>query len=1110
MATYPQGVSTFIPDYQPYQPDLNFTANILQLKQTQYDQNWQKLNSMYGQILNAPLTHDESVKRRDNTFKRIDFDLKRITGLDLSLDQNVQQATQLFRPFYEDASLMKDMVFTKNASFERSLGEGKRYNTDEKVNSEYWADGLRAIDYKMQEFKETPYDQLPGFGDVKYTPYVNVEKMAMELADKLNYKVKRTSVEGDWIVTEQNGEQIVGPLQSIFYSIIGKDPKVREMYATQAYLDRKDYVMANKDKPEFNGNAQLAEQKYLTDALDVLRKQTTINKNALLSEKQTNDKIIDQIEESIRNGDDILESQQALERYKDANTKIDQMLKDNEYDLSLITDNSNSTSTTQGGTTLDLKNIQELRSRVDAVTSSNFLQADLDRAVTDFAYNNYIKDIEANPYAVQRQKFQYDSSLIQQRAAAQKDVALFKHNLALEKELNKAKEKSGLYTKDPKTGELKEKPELHYAQEMKDLMTSTEQTDPKKIMKDIGDLFKTDAVGAQKALYNTLNEMRSEGLISNDEIGQIFKGTGKSGFDKDLLYDWLQSNRSKNRSPKRPKGALGQLGFDVGEAYMEKKSSGNNSNKEIGLLMNRLAGQDLDEISPDYLANMSTKMLNLVSKKVAVPAIRNSPNVKKLVELSWGLGDYAALKKEQDVAKVKFKEEVIRRAKADGYNYARYWFDENNNMVSSVDEFKANIARHKPNHIIKDDGMSWGGFWSTVAGASSVGAGVGGVGTAVLGPGAAVGAGIGGLIGAAGGALSYLGTGLIESAYNNFFSSEPDSYKLKYGKPGFAGTKLNLTEEFEALKESYLNNVESSLYRTKIPGLPDAPGSQELSWWTDNISNPVYRALGMSEQGTGLYTNAGVGIKVTPGLMSPTFNHFLEVKNALKGIAFDEDTEETFVTLNGVEDKYDNVDDPKANLGIFKALYGDMLGKIYKKDSGLGDVMVSVSPFASQKADKAAVNFKFSSDYLKKFKKEKDGSGFLDGAAMTQLLTNGLTVITNADKLSGVTMYKNSFETPEQLRIKKSGKAGVTYKDPTVPGYAINFRQNAANPKNLDITQFFPVYDPETRTPRIVTNTTTGVNMGYNIVSARSRFFNEDAPALMKQQILKMQQYGRK
>ena len=70
MATYPQGVSSFIPDYQPYEPDLNFTANVLQLKQTQYDQNWSKLNNIYGQIVNAPLSHAESAKRRSNTMKQ--------------------------------------------------------------------------------------------------------------------------------------------------------------------------------------------------------------------------------------------------------------------------------------------------------------------------------------------------------------------------------------------------------------------------------------------------------------------------------------------------------------------------------------------------------------------------------------------------------------------------------------------------------------------------------------------------------------------------------------------------------------------------------------------------------------------------------------------------------------------------------------------------------------------------------------------------------------------------------------------------------------------------------------------------------------------------------
>ena len=44
---------------------------------------------------------------------QIDFNLKRVAGLDLSLEQNVTQATQIFTPFYEDKFLMKDMAYTK-------------------------------------------------------------------------------------------------------------------------------------------------------------------------------------------------------------------------------------------------------------------------------------------------------------------------------------------------------------------------------------------------------------------------------------------------------------------------------------------------------------------------------------------------------------------------------------------------------------------------------------------------------------------------------------------------------------------------------------------------------------------------------------------------------------------------------------------------------------------------------------------------------------------------------------------------------------------------------------------------------------------------------------
>ena len=65
MATYIQGVTDYIPQYQPFQPDYNFYSNVLQTKQTQYDTNWKALNKMYGQYYHADLTRKDSVEKKE-------------------------------------------------------------------------------------------------------------------------------------------------------------------------------------------------------------------------------------------------------------------------------------------------------------------------------------------------------------------------------------------------------------------------------------------------------------------------------------------------------------------------------------------------------------------------------------------------------------------------------------------------------------------------------------------------------------------------------------------------------------------------------------------------------------------------------------------------------------------------------------------------------------------------------------------------------------------------------------------------------------------------------------------------------------------------------------
>ena len=152
MATYLPGVEPFIPDYQPFQPNLNFYANALQTKQNQYDSNWKQLNDVYSKYFNADVIRPSDIEKKDQLLKKIDFELKRVSGLDLSLEQNLQQATQVFRPFYEDKVLMHDMAYTSNFKNKSQSALSLKNNSDEKKAGQYWNEGIEYMHILKDEY----------------------------------------------------------------------------------------------------------------------------------------------------------------------------------------------------------------------------------------------------------------------------------------------------------------------------------------------------------------------------------------------------------------------------------------------------------------------------------------------------------------------------------------------------------------------------------------------------------------------------------------------------------------------------------------------------------------------------------------------------------------------------------------------------------------------------------------------------------------------------------------------------------------------------------------------------------------------------------------------
>lgn len=404
MARYPTGVKTFIPQIQPYQVDFNFANNVLKTKQNQYDTNWKQLNKLYGQIYYADLTRGESKEKQEALVKQIDFNLKRISTMDLSLDQNVQAAKQIFQPFYEDKNLMKDIAWTKNTSMQLSGAESLRNSSDEEQRARYWQDGVNAINYRVEEFKEMPYDQIQSAANARYTPYVDVMAKADEISKEFGDQV-RPSFEGGnmWIMSTTNGELLRPHLQKLFQLRLANDPAVQDLYKTQAYVDRKNYMYQNADK--YNGDKDAAERDYLNSTYDLLKPAVKDNNKKVKQTDEFYRKGISDLQKNINEGNQTIHTKELLESLSEGKSVNDNALILSEKELKDIKEGKSTLSTSTGFMSAK-DDLSLLRTRVDSLRANQLMRTDFTEAADVYAFRNFKQEIKENPYEFERVKQQ--------------------------------------------------------------------------------------------------------------------------------------------------------------------------------------------------------------------------------------------------------------------------------------------------------------------------------------------------------------------------------------------------------------------------------------------------------------------------------------------------------------------------------------------------------------------------------------------------------------------------------------------------------------------------------------------------------------------------------
>lgn len=263
MASYLTGIPEYIPQIQPFVPDFNFLGNVLQTKQSRYDAGHKQMSQLYGTLLNSPMSRDENISKRNEFFKQIDGQMKQITGLDLSLQQNQDYAKQIFDPLIEDKSIVKDMTWTKQWQNELTRADSLRNCVDpDKCGGQYWEGGVQALNYRRQNFMKASTEEALGFSSPKFVAAQNLTAKVSKLLSDSKFKIVKDEIKGGYKVTTINGGDMVASLQSYLTSTFATDPSIQAYFKEQAFVMRENFIANNSSK--YGGDEQ-AELTYIND-----------------------------------------------------------------------------------------------------------------------------------------------------------------------------------------------------------------------------------------------------------------------------------------------------------------------------------------------------------------------------------------------------------------------------------------------------------------------------------------------------------------------------------------------------------------------------------------------------------------------------------------------------------------------------------------------------------------------------------------------------------------------------------------------------------------------------------------------------------------------------
>jgi hypothetical protein len=458
MATYIPGVKSYMPKYTPFTPDYKFLSDVLDVRTNKYNTNYKQLNDLYSKVVYAPLSRQDTQSMRDQYTEGLSDKLEKISGMDLSLMQNVDAAKAVFRPFFEEDIIVKDMVTTKTYENEMAYANRLLNSPDEERNKLYWDTGVQAMNYKMEDFINAAPDQALNMSLPKYVPNANLYELSLKALEESGISVSQDviSPDGQWVIRQENGSLVTAPALEYVQRTLLNNPNVVRAYQTQSFVDSRNYAQKGID----NGTFASVEEGQRAWAMGEISKMQELAAEKTIEQKEE----LRNLEHSNASWDAFREEYGII-----PGSEQDKQMQEQYGKYAALKEDLNRSTNivAKASSPMDGQSTQELLNRAYNLTMEYNIKDDMIAAARMYGeMSASTKIVQENPEFARQQKYKYAVALEDYKQINRQNLEILKASLEKEKEAVESPFGDGELTvtfgEDGTTGERFEKTESGY------------------------------------------------------------------------------------------------------------------------------------------------------------------------------------------------------------------------------------------------------------------------------------------------------------------------------------------------------------------------------------------------------------------------------------------------------------------------------------------------------------------------------------------------------------------------------------------------------------------------------------------------------------------------